>query len=183
MSDDFFILPPDGTGKRVNSELMIKLTYDGGTVDILVDDEITGASSGVIGKVLKVVGTTASGTIWVLPNDTDTTTYTNDEALTVSAGNVAVANGVGQLIYTQSVFQVGGNNPKNIQSIDAQGQAYMRFAEGPFQFDSFGKGRTSSAELLHEYIHQYDILPNEWSDETTGGATIEHVKNESAVLL
>lgn len=75
---------PIGTG-GLNS-----LSYDGGTLPFTAGQTVTGGTSGASATIVKVIGTTASGTLWI--GAVTGGPFQNNEAIT-SSGGAAVADG------------------------------------------------------------------------------------------
>lgn len=79
-----------------------KLSYDGGTVAFTSGQTVTGGTSGATAKIYKVVGSSATGELWL----TDIVgTFQNNEALTDGSGGAAVANGTPVIAITGLTFQ------------------------------------------------------------------------------
>jgi hypothetical protein len=86
----------DGTNfYPVGSGGLSELAYDGGTTAFTAGETITGGTSGATAEILKVLGGTASGTLWLTGI---TGTFVDNEALT-SGGGHAVANGVINILF------------------------------------------------------------------------------------
>ncbi len=49
--------------------------------------------------------------------------------------------------------------------------------------DAFHRQRVSNPVSIFDMVHQYDIGPLLWEDVTTGGASVAHLPNQSAVRL
>ena len=175
----FFRLPPDGVGKRLSAEFISVVPYDNGTIDFNVGDVVTGLTSGATGPILHVVGTTTSGVLFV---DTDGI-YANDEQLHVGGVQRALANGDSYYQFTQNVALSGGNNPLHSQYIDNRGQAFVRFAEGTPQFDSFGSTKTSQATTLADYKHDRHAEASSFSVNLAVGGQVNYVEDESSTIL
>ena len=61
-------VPPDSTGKRIHIKHNMEVDYVSGTIPFQIGDIVTGATSGVIGTVVKVEGTTATGEVYLVHN-------------------------------------------------------------------------------------------------------------------
>lgn len=80
--DDFYPNVPGGIDT---------LSYDGGTMAFTVGETLTGGTSGATAVIVKVIGNTTSGTLWL-----KTITggpFQDNEAITDGDGGAAVANG------------------------------------------------------------------------------------------
>jgi hypothetical protein len=182
MSVDYIQVPPDSTGKRVQQNLGIEVTYVNGTIAFAKGDVVVGQNSGTTGVVIEVEGTTAAGTIYLRHTFGTPKVFTAAENLQVNAvTNAEFSNQTN--FYTQKVALVSGDNPLYEQVIDNKGQAFTRFAEGAPQFDAFGKLRVSESATIAEYIHEYDTLPESYGDTTATGGTIAHMPGEAGVKL
>lgn len=67
------------------------LAYDGGTVAFTVGETLTGGTSGATAIIVKVIGDTTSGTLWL--KTVTSGPFQDNEAVTDGDGGAAVANG------------------------------------------------------------------------------------------
>ena len=94
-SDDKLIY--DGTTfYPINGEDLNALSYDGGTLAFAAGETLTGGTSGATATIVKVVGTTASGVLWI--GNVTGGPFQNNEAITSSSG-AALADGVVSLLH------------------------------------------------------------------------------------
>jgi hypothetical protein len=189
-------MPPDGVGKRLGVTYTHELGYDGLIgPSFAVGMEVTGASSGFIGKVLRVDEHTATAGALSLEKDHLTPDgvdwYTDNESLTVEGSPYAlVDNPEGtdtheqyERYYNQNLL-VSGDNPHYAQNVDIRGSAFMRFYEGAPQLDAFGKLRISEATNLAEYLHDIYPASDDWEITTMGSPVSDTwLPNEAAHLL
>ena len=184
MSDHNVRFPPDSTGKRVAHTAYIHVGYSGGTLVFEEGEEIVGATSGIIGSVIKVIGSVSTGILYLLLNpDSSATATVVGEALQGNSITHAIASDTGTPFYVPSIVQSGGNNPKLSQYVDKLGAAYVRFAEGSPQFDAFGKLQTSQQHKIADYNYQYDTLTTDFTTVISGAGVLSHIPNASGVLL
>jgi hypothetical protein len=94
-SDDKLIY--DGTTfYPINDEDLSALNYDGGTLAFTAGQTVTGGTSGASAVIIKVVGTTASGVLWL--GAVTGGPFQDNEAIT-SSGGAALVNGTISLLY------------------------------------------------------------------------------------
>ncbi len=94
-SDDKLIY--DGTSfYPINDEDLSALNYDGGTLAFTAGETITGGTSGATAVIVKVVGTTASGVLWL--GAVTGGPFQDNEAIT-SSGGAALVNGTISLLF------------------------------------------------------------------------------------
>lgn len=89
----------------------------------------------------------------------------------------------GEDVHNQ-VFSLGDNtHADHIQSVDEYGAAYVRFAGGGAEFDSFGKMKVSQETTLSAYIPIYNNITQRMSVDTLGAGAIVHSPLESAYRM
>lgn len=179
-------VPPDSTGKRIETSLFLAVEYGSGTIAFLEGDEVTGFTSGAIGTVvhLREGSTTSAGTIYVvLKNSSLVQDFGVAENLQVDAvTNAVVVSTLGT--YTNKTTNVSADNPLNGQNVDQRGAAFVRYQGGDQQLGAFGPSKFAEDSQLAAYTHYYDEEPNEWYDNISGGgASLTHLPNESSVAL
>jgi hypothetical protein len=186
MPFDNIRVPPDSTGKRIITHKTLELTYNSGTIDFELNDDVVGLSSGALGTVSRVTGTTSSGTIFLVMSD-ESADFLSSEALQVIGVTNAFAIDAGTEGHIQKVVSVGGNNPYNEQRINNNGCSYTRFLEGDPQFSAFGELRISQSMAISKYHHVYSDLEGSRSEdiytETTGTASATRNVDSSDVTL
>jgi len=173
----FIRILPESTGDRIGFYHTWDIEYSGKTGSFAVGDVVVGSVSEMQAIVIKdtvdnAVSTSGVLSTILLPGFEDKTN-TVGETLNLDGSPQATVV-TGYCIYINATTLVGGNNPKNKQSIDTEGAAYTRFAEGSPQFDAFGKMQTSSAHKIADYVMSYDSLPNDFSDVATGAGSLSH---------
>jgi len=177
---------PESTGDRVGHYHTWDIEYTGRTREFLVGETIKGGTSGVEAIVIndKEDNDTANAGVLstILKSGYENKSMVAGEAITISASTIATA-GSAYCIYIGKQTLSGGNNPFYLQSIDNEGQAYIRFAEGAQQMDAFGITRTTTPNQIGEYFHIYDDQSTEWQNETSGGGNILHLGVQSAMRL
>jgi len=184
---------PEGTGKRIPHSVMMELDYGNGTIPFKSGDVIVGTTSGIVGTVLEVRGTTTSGELHItlldpiyndasnkIPNNPQ---FTLLEPLQVDGITRANAASTGYAFYIQQSTLVGHKNNTHGIDIDRFGAMYTRFAEGSPQFDAFGKLQVSQQHIVAEYTHQYGIDIDKVSSNIIGAASISHLPLSAGVLL
>ena len=173
MSDNGFIaLPPDGAGKRVSQSVMLEVSYDNGTIDFEEGDGVSFSSSTWTGTVIKVEGTTATGTIHLRAEPPVPTTFAvavGENIIVKAVTNAKTVSLAAPYYFQQNV--IVGHDMVNKLEITELGSAHVTFKSGEPQFDAFGKLMTSEQTTLGEYVMSYDDLASEFTTEITGGAT------------
>ena len=167
-------VPPDSTGKRAAAGVVTYLSYNNLVVDFEVGETLVGGTSGISAEILEVSDQlpTTTGTLTLLLEaayeDSD---WTLSENLLVNAVTKATAADTGEQVYLSQIQIVGGNNPRNIQSIDARGAQNTRFSEGAPQFDAFGRLRVSQTDNLKTYSFEHIDAADDYSLLYSGSAT------------
>lgn len=176
---------PDGSGKRIPHTVMIETTYDNGIMAFVLGDIVTGVTSGLVGTVIKIVGTSVSGELHILiPEPVPATpSFVLGENLQVLGITKAKAANIGYTFYFQQTSISGGTDPNNILEIDTHGAMYTRFSEGSPQFDAFGKLQISNQKIIAEYINQYGIDTDKVSINIEGGGVATHLPLSAGVLF
>jgi len=188
--NDYFRLPPEGTGKRIMAPVYITLAYNGLTGSFSTNDVVVGETSGASGDVLDVEAITGTtGHIYLKVDHEETTLlFTAGENLKVDGITQALADDSGIPSYVQTQIVAGANDPyHNKQFVDVSGSAYVRFSEGPQQLDAFGLTRQTSPTQVGDYSNEYGEDFNEFYNTITsisGGAeSIDEMPLESAIRL
>lgn len=182
----FIRITPEGAGDRIGFYHTWDIEYSTKTGAFNVGDTIVGSNSGVQAIVIKDTVDNITADAGVL----STLLLTGYENKTHEVGETLNVLGVPQAtvvdrycVYINETTLVGGNNPKYKQSIDAEGQAYVRFGEGAPQFDAFGKLQVSQAVTIGEHILEYDEHPDDFTDLITASASIAHQPDHSGMLM
>lgn len=189
----FTRIPPESTGDRLRVKSHTNLFYDTKVGKIPVGSQITLLSSGLSGRVAKVrEDTISTGMISVNWNenseDADTTVPVVGESIQISNGTVAsVAANVSSTApydtYANVNTLVSYDNHYFGQKVSEQGEAYVRFGEGPARVDAAGKLEVGEWTILAQYSFTYDTAPDEFASLTDGNATITHSTPENCALL
>jgi len=177
---------PESTGDRIGFLHTWDIEYKDKTGAFVVGKTIVDGTSGLQGIILKDTvdnGISTSGVVSVrlLPGF-ESASSTVDSDLNVD-GSPQATTVAGYCVYIGRNSLVGFNNPTYGQSIDVEGQASVRFAEGSPQFDAFGKMQVSQATTIGEHIFEYDIHQAHFTDITTGSGTLVHQPDHSGLLL
>jgi hypothetical protein len=181
-------VPPDSTGKRVRTQVELRVRYSGGMTDppFVIHDHIVGAISGMHGVVVGIDpadGDPTSGHINILLHDGSNEAATVGEDLLVNGIKRAAADNTGIATHSQEISIVGHNNPFYGVFADAQGAMYVRFSDGSQQLDGFGLSRFTTPTQLASYTHLYSALGSEIYTETSGTGSITHLGAEASVAL
>ena len=174
----FTRIPPESSGDRVGMNAFLDVLYTGATGTFNVGDTVAFVSSGLGGQISYVradTGTTGLITI-DLDNDSreNNTVATVTENIQVDGVTIAQAADTGTELYLPKYNLASGDNPVRLQNVDEQGQAYMRFGDGPAQLDSFGKLRVSETTVQGEYTFVSDLNPKHMGTEVASGGTVTH---------
>jgi len=181
----FVRLPPDSTGKNMQTYTHLHVNFVSGTRAFSKREEVIGNTSALEGIVWEIHGTTAEGTIIVtVAEQAPLTQFTIGEILTVDGTSAAVVESQ-YILHTQASVLVGGNNAHYPQRVGPKGGAYVRYSEGEQQLDAFGLTRQSSPTQMAQYMFHYDTMPKSFHDEVDGGTdgTISHLMDESSVSM
>lgn len=73
--------------------------------------------------------------------------------------------------------------PSNIQKVDTQGQASVRFAEGSPSMEAFGSLRVATGKMIGVYDFTTDPADDLFSDVLANGGTIDYLSSASTVSL
>jgi len=176
-------VPPDSTGKKIGHTVTIEVGYDTGTIPFEIGDIVTGASSGVYGYIVKIDGTTSSGTITITLLTDSLTTFILAENLQVLSVTYAKTTTTGAPLYTPTVSVVDHRNPFVGQRINTRGAALTAFVEGEPSLDAFNNLRVSSGEMIAEYEHTQRDYGDLFSMESGSGATATHQQATATFLL
>lgn len=176
-------VPPDGTGKKVNHGVLIELGYSNGTIDFSVGDVITGATSGITGKIVKVTGTTVTGELYVHLDDESPIAAIVGENLQISSITYAKASSVGDKLYTPSVNVSDRDNPFYVQKVNQNGAAAVTFAEGEPTLDAFGNLRIGQPRMVAAYEHTQRSFDELFTNISSSGGSATHDTLNATYLL
>jgi len=172
-------VPPDSTGKKVGHVVIIDLDYDTGTVPFEVGDLVTGISSGANGSVIKVVGSTFTGAVYLAMDYESPVSFTIGENLQVLGITFAKAVSSGNSLYTPTVAIVDHKNPFQGVNVTPQGSLIISPAEGEFGFDAFGQLKISQERYVALYNYEYGINSELLNVETSSLGLGESVTTAS----
>lgn len=177
----FVRLTPDGSGKRVKFKHSTDIQYINKTGSFTIGDTVVGGTSGQEARIIKDLsdGLVANAGVisCVLTAGYELGTFTTGEDLLVNAVKQGEVEANSYCKYVSTTNLVGHSNPDHGQEIDGRGAGFVRFTEGSPQFDAFGRMQISQAETTGQYIQSYDELPSDFSDTTSGGATLTYNNN------
>lgn len=189
MHTNYIQMPPDGVGKKVivNKTYIIPVdTVVGVTIDTIINN---GAGATLIVKQINTYG----NILYCMYNS-----YLNEGAQ-ITLGQTLYA-GTNQLYplctvtahsslatpeyyYCNMSMNVSYDNPYHGQIIDAEGQAYVRFAEGSPSIDAYGNLRTSQAVSLGAYEYSNGDMADLFQDNIVNNATIQRDTTENITNL
>lgn len=88
-----------------------------------------------------------------------------------------------QPVQIQAFHLTDATNPSQLQRVDPQGQASVRFAEGSPSMEAFGSLRTSTGKMIGVYDFTTDSADELFSDVTVVGGSISYLSAASTVSL
>jgi hypothetical protein len=189
----FTQIPPEGTGDRIRVKAHTNVFYEQKTAPIVVGATVTLLTSGLIGKITRVrEDTLVTGLISInwsdLSEDADTTVPITGESIEVDNGNAAtVAASVGSTesfdTYANVSTTVSYNNHYYGQKVSAQGEAHVRFGEGPARVNAAGKLEIDLSTIMAEYPFVYSRLAEEFSVISSGSGQVFHDNVSGALAL
>jgi len=183
-------LPPDGVGKRVQSNYHLQIVYQGlspTSYTWVIGGEYSLASGATFSLNKQHTITSTTGILFATFSDSDIQAGT----VPVAGENILDTDGVTVLAqvtsyvdqYTQAVNVVGGNNPEYALQIDKFGAANIRFGEGPAELSPFNKLLITSQNILANYKFDKSGLFNQFSNTIKNGAVVEWEKEYGHVRL
>lgn len=176
-------IPPDGTGKRILHGVTVEIEYSNGTIAFNVGDIVTGATSGITGTVVKVVGSVISGDIYVHLDGESVTAAVIGENLQVSSVTNAKAANIGTVTYKPSISISDHENPFYGQRINYKGAASTTFTEGEPTLDAFGNLRVAQCRAIGVYEHTQRSYDDLFSTITGSGGSATHQPTVATYLL
>lgn len=177
-----FRIPPDSTGKLLVATRTASMGYTDGLRTIEAGETVTGQTSHAVGVVTKVEGSVSSGEVHVSFTEAESE-FLAGEVL-VQFGEVC-ATVASPIVYYhfQNTMLAGGNNPHNLQHVDARGAATVRYADGHPLLDVFGNMRTTELHILGIYEYSTDGYDDLFFTETLNGGVVERDIPSSCMLL
>jgi hypothetical protein len=184
----FIRLPPDSTGKRsAAAARLILLCQDNTTYTFEVGQTITGQTSGATAEIVgyNIKGFVAGEIELYCDLNTLVGTFQANEDILVGATVYAKTKTAATLdqIYYQKNIIVDRDNIDRHLTIGNNGDAFVRFDEGSPSLSSFGGLIVESPETVRQYVYAYDERPDDFHDNTSGGASVSYASNERAVIL
>jgi len=185
-------IPPESTGDRLRVKSHTNIFYDQKIKEIALDATLTLITSGLVGRVVYVrEDTTDTGMIAVNWNnsseDSDTIVPVVGEKIQLDNGVVAEVASVAATepydTYANVSTTVSYDNHYQGQMVSAQGEAYVRFGEGPARVNAAGKLEIDPSTIIAEYPFVYTRLANEFSAIATGAGTATHDDTTGALVL
>lgn len=83
-------------------------------------------------------------------------------------------DGNGDTVHTQAMHLADIDNPENIQSVDNQGQGFVRFVDGTPKFDIFGRTAVTDSNLMGLYKFYDDPHIGDFEKRVVGVADAVH---------
>lgn len=185
----FTRIPPESTGDRIRVKSHTDVFYENRTGEIQRDKRVTLVSSGLTGRVSRVRDDSpTAGMISINfedeSEDADSISPITGEDIRINNVTVAqVSSEPPQDTYTNLTSLVSYDNNYYGQRVSEQGEAYVRFGDGPARVDASGKLEIGEVTILAQYSFTYDLSPDEFGAITSGNATITHSTPENCALL
>ena len=155
-------VPPDGAGKKIQVGRVLVVDYTAAVASppFLHGQPVEGSSSGVVGTVINVRALNSTqGVVEIFPNPKDAassiSTFLVGEDLRLGSVRRATVASITAKYVSQTVI-AGGSDPANFLSVDEQGGAHVRFADGNPSLDLMGAMTASEAVLMGNYTSQYE---------------------------
>jgi len=184
MADDFIRIPPDSTGKRIRHTERVNIVLSSENITNLNlanrGDIVTGDTSGTtatfIGYEIEL------GVIHLYVTQA-TGNFTVTETVSVSEFGTLGTVDSEETIYIPVVTIADADTPFNRQNVDRQGQAYVRFDEGPITFDAFGHAQFTHPEIkdVHSFVYG-DRGIERYGDVATGGTISVNAQSSELVF-
>lgn len=173
MTHQYIRVPPDSTGKKVFHKVEVLINYNNGTIDFNVGDNVRGVTSGLFGSILKVHGTTSTGSIHVLLNIDSPEQVIDGENLQIDSVTYATVNGViTETYYIPQVQVQGANDTRNSAYVDQYGSLFIRGKDGHFGFDALGNLNSEGNIVLGSHDFKYGLDTDHHTVTISGGGTI-----------
>ena len=181
----FIRVPPDSTGKRLTHSVMLELTIGTITGEPSVGERFTFGTSTLSGTISKVetVGGTREMHLSLTAPIVDGQKPAIGDIFYENGVQLGLVSYIGELFYFPQSVLVGGTNNINSLEIQDDGAAWVSFANGSPEFDSFGKMQVSQANTIASYTAQYDTLSDVFTTVLMGTGSITHEPNTSGVIV
>jgi hypothetical protein len=180
MHQNYVQMPPDGVGKKIQTKRTYVIpvsTTIGLTTDVDIQNQL-----GIVLHIKEL--NSFSNLLYCMYksdlNDGGSVNVGDSIYLSSNPGVEVCKVQAGTTILTPEFYntnlgmQVSYDNTFHGQIIDAQGQAYTRFAEGSPSLDAFGNLRTSSAISLGAYEFTNGDMIDLFQDKTLTGGTVTY---------
>ena len=182
MAHEYIQIPPDSTGKKIRHLRRIDIEVSSILIDLNtadIGDAVVGLTSSATGTFVGYAVEFGITFIYIKPL---TGTFQVSEQISIAGTTAATIDSV-QTLNTATVTIVDPNTPHNVMSVDEDGAAYIRYAEGNLGFDAFGHAQFSQTSKVDDFIFTYGDHPDRFYDETvTGGALTASLSDSSIVF-
>ena len=168
---DFIRIPPDSTGKRIRHTERTNIIISSPSITNLNlakrGNTVTGDTSGVTGTFIGYEIELGTYHVYVTQTTGD---FTVTETISISGiGTLGTVDSETD-IFIPVVSIADPNTPYNRQKVDNEGQANVRFKEGPIGFDAFGNAQFTHIEVKDTHQFVYGDHDDDFGDiELTGG--------------
>jgi len=181
----FVRLPPDGTGKRVGSKVVLYLQYNNATQEFFKGATVTGGTSSVAASILDVIefSSTTGQLVLLLSEQFFNSVFVVGESLLVDSQVYAQATNTGDEVYYNEVVLVSGDNPTHRQLINEFGAQLTTFTDGSPRLDSFGRIKVSQPSTVGNYTLLYSSSLDRFSISTGVGGELTYLPSESSATL
>ena len=180
---NYIQMPPNGTGKKSKQTVIIGVSFINGVNSFEVGDTVE-TDDGFVGDVTLISGNVVNGTIQILVHhDSASAEIPVGTTLKVDGVTYAETSALPDARYNQDVVITGGNNPLNKVHVNETGALKADFSTGAPLFDAFGKLQVSETTTIREYQPVADTLPNEFTETTENGATIDWDDTRHVVVM
>lgn len=182
-------LPPDSTGKKSGAagRLIIDFTGEASPNILLVNDTITGQTSGATGKIVGIsrVGFADGEGQLFLEVDTLTDTFQVSENLVIGPTTYASVKADSTLdeLYYQKSSIIDRDSPNRSLNINERGAANVTFTEGQPSLSSFGGLIVDEPTSVRQYVYSYDGLDTSFHTESGGNGSTNYIPDERAVTF
>jgi hypothetical protein len=177
-------VPPDSTGKKIRHEPFHRVGFKnrvGGHIWQVGERYTVGGATGIVfsgpNQDQGYIGFKADSSY-----DFANSNIPADADITYQGSVVATTNSDEILFIPYSQIS-GGSSPHNTVEVDQTGSMNIRFSEGNPQLDAFGKLRVALGTTLGDYIFSAGTLPNDFSSNIVGNATVGHLDGLGALRI
>lgn len=182
MGHEYIQIPPDSTGRKIRHTRRIDMEVSSVLVDLTLIDPgapVVGLTSSATGVYVGYTVEYGETYIYVKPS---TGTFQAAEIITINGTNSATIDSLSEQ-NTSNIIVSDPNTPHHQLSVDTDGAAYVRYAEGNLGFDAFGHAQFSQTVKVDEHIFTYGDHPEQFYDEiVTSGAVTSSVSDSSIIF-